>query len=1582
MGRTIVRAFLWILGGVAGAVLLLVAAAYIPAVQRWVKDRAVQAISRATGMRLDIGRFRVRFPLVASFDDAFLITPAGDTLITVRQFGVGVPLRPLLRRRVEIARLDLTEATVHWVDTLGGIALRARLDRLALRSGSMGLGTNTVDVSSLTLAGATVDLLIGENRKPPTADTLVPWTIRLDRLDLDSVDFRMRTTPRHSELTAALPHGRVRAVDLDLGGQRVAVRSIALDAGRYAYLTGPSDDPAPKSAPAPDSLSRPWTITLESLDLSNNALAYGLPTGAPKPGFDPNHLRVDSINLNAGAIRSRGAELSAELRRLTARERSGLEITEGSGRLAMDADRMTLGGLTLRTAGSSLQADASVGTGMFALAPEAPVAARLSAAIDPAEFACFYAPDPALRRALGSRPLRVEGRLAGTLAGLDVAELRAVLPGRVDLSAGGTVADVLHPGAMSANIHLNGTFTRLDTFSPLLPDSLRGRIGFPARMTLGGTVAVAAGACSADLRVGADSGLLTLRGRLDPRRQAYRIDAAARAFPIGTFWPGDSLGRATLTLAATGVRFDPRDEGAAADLELQVDRFESGRHAFHDVRLTATLAGHLLHGTIASDNEEARARLDLAGELSAEKYAARIRGAIDTLDLHALGVTADPFVLGIYLDGRATLRLDTLIRGEAYVAIDTLRVEHAGHTDRIYRTALEAEAGSGQVTASARNGDLKLDFETPVPLDSLGRDLARAGRLLAERLDSALFTPTAIERVLPPLRLRATAGRDNFVHPLLAGAGFDFLAIDLTAANPGGGRPMQAFATIDGLQTGRLTLDTLSVGVYREYERLNYFARLAGRPGNIEQLALLGVSGSIDGNRLTADVVQHNRADSVGFAFGLEARLLDSAIRVQVTPLDPVLGYIPWTASADNYLVYHFDRSLEADLRLEGPEGKHLYLLSAALPPSLPAGAVRVDSKNLDIGHLLALLPVAPPADGSLSTLLTVGFDRGQLVARGTLGVDSLSWQGTHVGDVGLDLDLRSDSPGSYALDASAAVAGRQALKVDGTYLASDGSLDLRASLTALPLEAVGAFLPEGTVAPGGNLSGTVAATGRVAAPVVDGQLTFENGTLAVPMIGTSFKLSDGPIRVEKNRVDFGRFSLLSPDGRQLVIDGTVDVGDRSHPTADVTLSAGNFDLINTPRGAASPVTGKALLDLDATARGGLDALVVRGQIDLLSGTDVVYTPPQGPDKVESRQQHFVRFVDFSDPATLTPDTVAPRARLFGVDMLVNIDIDDRVRATVNVSPDGSNRGEVTGGGELAFTMNPQGDSRFTGRYTLTGGTVVYHPPVIAAKNFTIDPESYVEWTGAMLDPVFNIKADETVRTSVQADGSDGARAVDFTISILVRNSLKNVDLSFDLSAPGDPDIGYQLASLAPEQRSQQAMALLVYNTYTGPGTTARVDATNPLNTFIARELNQWARDNLRGVDVSLGVGSGQDAAGGTHTDYSYRVSKRFMDDRISVAIGGSVGAGGEQRLQNNFVDDISVEYRLTDRDNLFLRAFRHNARVSMLEGEVVETGGGFLLRKKMNRMSELFKLAPKAERRLRREMRRQLRARDQAPAP
>ena len=286
------------------------------------------------------------------------------------------------------------------------------------------------------------------------------------------------------------------------------------------------------------------------------------------------------------------------------------------------------------------------------------------------------------------------------------------------------------------------------------------------------------------------------------------------------------------------------------------------------------------------------------------------------------------------------------------------------------------------------------------------------------------------------------------------------------------------------------------------------------------------------------------------------------------------------------------------------------------------------------------------------------------------------------------------------------------------------------------------------------------------------------------------------------------------------------------------------------------------------------------------------------------------------------------------------------------------NGSDLRGGGSLSYAMNPLGDIAFSGKYTLSGGTVRYNPPVISQKVFAIRPGSYVEWTGEIADPSFDITAVETVRASVSADDNQ-SRPVNFEISVNIRNSLNNLDVSFGLAAPDDLSMQNQLQSLTPQQRAMQAMNLLIYNTYTGPGTTAKVNTENPLNAFVQKELNQWARNSLKGVDLSFGIDSyDQTDPNGARTDYSYRLSKKFFGDRVQIVIGGkfSTGADPSENLKENMIDDISLEYFLTRRGNMLLRVFRHTGYESILEGEITETGVGFIIRKKMARPGDLFR--------------------------
>ncbi|MDL2230658.1 translocation/assembly module TamB, partial [Alistipes sp. OttesenSCG-928-L06] len=1203
-------------------------------------------------------------------------------------------------------------------------------------------------------------------------------------------------------------------VDFDLGRQQAGVGLIRLERGDYAYLTDTAAVASPvEPEPEPDSASTLWNIRVDRLELAENAFRYGILNGQPQPGFDPDHIALENMNIDVREAYYRPGALGASIRALAARERSGLEITRGEGAFSMDSTRIVLSGFELQTAHSSFSADAEAAAGLLTQQPDAPLSATIRADVSPLDLYYFMTPDPALRQALAGKTLRIGGDLSGTLAALDVRALTAEMPGHIDFRVSGQAARLTDPENLEAQARFSGTFAGLEFLRPLLPDSLRGRIGFPRRLTLDGSLAMAGETYVPDLRLTADSGSLALKGRVDLRRETYRAEVATADFPLDAFLPQDTLGRLSFRLTADGNSFDPRRDGAAADVRFALERFDFKQYTYHDITLDARLAEHRLAGRLASETEAAKFDFGLDGTLSAEEYAARLTGKLDTLDLHRLGFMPEPFDASLWIDASVAYRPDSAYRAD--LSLDSLRWRHGRQTDRIAPTSLQASADPRGLKAALRSGDLALDFNAPVSLDALLSGFTTAAELVMAQVDSADINMTPVQEALPEFTLTVRARRENILHTLLQDSGLDFGQVNLrlTTVNE---NPLRLAFVVNSLKTAGLTLDTLNVGFWRKDEQLNYFVRLANRPGNIEQMALIALAGNVHGNQARLNVFQRDRTDSVGFRFGLTGELLDSAVRVRMNSARPIFGYIPWTVNDDNYMVYHFDQRLDADLRLEGPVSGQYFRLRSAPLPTLPTGGARLELARIDVGGLLSLLPSPPPVGGQLNSDIRFGFDQGQVVGVGTLGVDGLVYDKKRVGDIGLDVDFQSGEQQRFSLKGEATVDKQPVLTVNGTLrTGDDGDLTVRMNIPSFPLTATNAFLPEEQAQLTGALAGWLSLSGALSDPTVNGELRFNAGKISVPMLGTTYGLAAVPMKIASNRLDFNGFGLLSPNNQPLTLNGTLDFRNLSKMTADVSLRTQNFDVIHSSRDGGSTIYGRAPVDIGLTARGPVNALTVRGDIRLRRGTDVTYTLEDGPQEVESVKQNLVTFVDLNDPSTFEPADSTHRLAVFGMDMLVNINIEENVGVTVNISPDGSNRAEMSGAGNLTYTLNTQGDSRFTGRFDVSSGRILYSPPVIATKDFAIDEDSAVEWTGDMLNPAVDITAVSTVRTKVEF--SDGSQDVNFQVMILIRNLLEELEVVFDLAAPNNLVITNDLRQMTAEQRMQQALNLLATGAYTGP---------------------------------------------------------------------------------------------------------------------------------------------------------------------
>ena len=135
---------------------------------------------------------------------------------------------------------------------------------------------------------------------------------------------------------------------------------------------------------------------------------------------------------------------------------------------------------------------------------------------------------------------------------------------------------------------------------------------------------------------------------------------------------------------------------------------------------------------------------------------------------------------------------------------------------------------------------------------------------------------------------------------------------------------------------------------------------------------------------------------------------------------------------------------------------------------------------------------------------------------------------------------------------------------------------------------------------------------------------------------------------------------------------------------------------------------------------------------------------------------------------------------------------------------------------------------------------------------------------------------------------------------------------------------------MTAEERSKEAMNMMIYGTYSGPGTVAKSNASdNALNNFVENELNQWSRKHLKNMDLTFGINTYNqvsEAGESKKTDYSYQFSKRLFNNKVRVKVGGRIStdndpaAGG---VEENLVDDIAIEYVFGKNPNFFLKIFR-----------------------------------------------------------
>lgn len=1527
--------------------ILVVFLFYLPPVQDYLRKRAVEYVAGHYDWDVKIGHFRLGFPLDLVLEDVYAGPSATDTLAALESLHLKVGLNRILRKELSVEELELKKMRFNLANDTTGMLLKVKVDALHLKARRLDLGRHWVDVDEIALEDGDVFLRAASGESSPdtiTANSTFDWTFAIDRIRLQQIAYQMNTASL-PYLSAGVGKGMIVNGKVILGQQTIDLDSLSIGGGwcNMRMADGGTDQAETGgTVPADTSASSSWIVRANALELENSAFSM---TAA---GAGKMNMVISGIGIRLDSIYNCGTIVRASLKDLKAVQKDGLEIKSMRAGIDLDSALTALNGVFIQTPNSNIRLEASSESSLNGLMDRVPLVVNLNARIGLADLAPFWEDLPA---DLFSRQVDVSTALALTDERIKIDCLTLSMPGHLQLEAKGMLESLRNPEFLTGNLELTGDLPDVRFAEVFLKDA---GIHIPRNMALSVNLKADEGALESLVRLCCGEGCMTLDGAYHLVQENYDGELSLNAFPLDRFMPADSLGIVSADIRLAGRYFTWQD--AKADIAADIRHFVFRGHDYQGVSLQASVDRTKLKGTLTNKDPEAPIELRFQGDSLEHRYTATLNGRIGDVDLKALNLVSEPFATGMFLDIRATMGAE-----ETYtlnVRLDSLKLTDANSTYRLGSLELGMSSDLSKTSLNMNTGDLKMFFQADTSLMGFAGSMGKAAQVIRQQITGHNIDMEEIKDNLPVFVFRLEGAQNNAVSRFLKtrDIGFKDLVFDLVSRKRSGLRlGVQANAPY----FGTVRLDSVQAGIWQTGKSMVYAIGAGSSAEAWKGLFNLNMSGRIQGDRFRWELKQKDAQGQIGFDLGVNLVMGDTAVVVSFFPVNPILGYTRWIVNADNRIVVGKDWKVNANLRMT-------YLNKLISIQSLEnqgdmRDRLQIEIAGVDLTNLSRMVPFMPHLAGILRTDLELYTRDKAYGVDGQIQVADLFYDEQRLGSVDLDLQYAGNTRmTNHAVDFELRIDSVRRAIAKGVFSTSETERDLKVDVDfpSLPLYIVNAFVPADLIRLGGELYGGIHFRGTVDKPLLNGELAFRSGLADVVMLGTTFRLDTTHLRVKDGKILFPKYRFIAPNNSNLIVDGQITLLPFDRMGMNLAVNAANFEVVNVKKNPTSLIYGKAYANINARLAGEFSALSVTGNMDLLNRTNITYTLRSSDPELVDRSADLVRFVSFRDSTLNEKDQMTNRIDASSFMLKMLIEIGDQVAVNVALSEDGSDNVFIQGGGNLVLAMNPESGMSLSGKYILTGGTVVYNVPIAGKKEFNIQNGSYVEWTGNVMNPLLNISASESVKATVE-DGERN-RLVTFESIIRIQNNLTNPDITFDLSAPNDMVIQNQLATFSQEERTRQALNLLIYNTYTAPGAaksgTGGNVANNALYSLVENELNKYTKK----IGLTVGVDSYNTDENTVQRDFTYEFSKQLFNDRVRVKIGGRVSTDNNEsqgnNIQDNLVDDISLEYVLTKKRNLFLKVFRHSNYESVLDGEVTQTGVGVVWRKSFRKFKDLFK--------------------------
>ncbi|MDT0676960.1 translocation/assembly module TamB domain-containing protein [Autumnicola musiva] len=1632
-----------ILAGILVLLLLIILFIRSPWGQDIIKDKFISNLSGKTNTTIDVEKLFITFSGDISIEGLYLEDKQGDTLVYSKSLEADIPLWPIISGNgigVDEVNWNGLTANIIRKDSIAGYNFQFLIDALApsdttstaqdTTSAPMNLSLGNFNFSKFNITykddvtGIDSKILLDELELEMEETDMENMIFKVGDFRLGNTNFSYIQTKAfpesEDEESAPMPLISVASIEIkelsgnyqsvpdgmlavlniqnlnsedalmDLADNTIDINSFLLvnslvrleteDTGSSEKETAATEQPADQTEP----FQWPqWKVNVNELLLQDNEITYLVGGAIPKEGeFNPNAIAINDFTLNGSNIYLEGQSAGLSLDKLQFTEASGIDFNALNFDLEV-TDRI------LKISNFDFAANNNVLEGTFSAEYESidnlinnPEGAEMAADLSHFEIALgeLFKFQPALKQNpylvnLSNKKITGSLKIEGPVAYLQIPSTNINWGNNTNISASGSIQNPTDPDNMYFNFpKIRISSTKTDLGKLIEEDSLG--ISLPQDIQLNANLRGSTDNMTASARLNTSEGNINLDGSFLNRGQlAFDADLEVDSLHLGNILKNEQLGALSLTLTASGE--GENINSLDANLQTNISSFQYNNYAIEDLKLSGEINDG--QGTITSNYKDE----NLNAELAADVLLDSVSPVVD-LNLEVIG--ANLTKLGITnREMRTAFRLRGIYEGtaEGFQVISSIKDGVVVYDNQTYilgefGAAAYITQDSTAMAVDNKMLNLRLNSNTN-PAGFVDAIIRHYRSYLSDDVDvpDTLMNPVELEvkgKIMP-----APIMRDVFLTSLE-----ELDTIDLNVQFNESERLLNAYVKVPYVNYSGIEVDSLQFNLDSEPGKFDFnlgFNSLAAGPLDIEETIL---DGNIENEKLYLDFKSIYDGEQLVHV-QTETSKTNDTLRIHINPEEFIINRNQWNIPADNEARFA-EKSIKFNNFRINKDHQEFAVTNEL--PNVEEEHIALNFENFKLATLLTYLnPTDTLATGRMNGEFVLQEPFGSTGILADLEVNEFNMLNVNMGT----LSLNGESLGNQNYDFGLATSGGEvAMELAGNYKVQDttAQLDMTLDLQEVQMSALAGF-SMGAVSSGeGSFSGQIKINGTTANPDYNGELIFNEATFTMAMLDAPFTLPNETMTFDNEGLYFNNFRIEDLEDNALVLDGDILTEDLLNPSFDLSITANNFQVLNSTEEDNDLFYGTAVFDMDATLTGDLNLPKLDLDLTIGSQTDVTYVIPETELQMQQRDGVVV-FVNREDPDAILTQTEEETAVVSGVNIDALINVSEDAIFSIIINPETGDEFQVQGEGELDMSISPNGRTSLTGRYEVSDGFYEMSLYNLVSRRFEIVDGSTVTWFGDPYNASLDLRARYNVETSASAlmasqisgiganEKSRYQQELPFLVYLNIDGELTQPRLSFGLDMPEDEQgaIGGQVYGRIQQLNEQeqelnkQVFSLLVLNRFYpdagSAGTSGGIAtiARDNLNQALSDQLNMFSDKLLgdTGLELDFGLDSYTDYQGNApqqRTELDIAAQKRFLNDRLIVRVGSEVdieGASSDPRDTNPLIGNVSLQYLLTEDGQFRLQGFRRNQYENVIDGQVIISGLALIFTQEFNKFSELW---------------------------